>query len=1543
ILLTLPAAVASIAYIFRIQQLLSHGTKHNLGYSWAIYGPSQLVAFAASTTLVTRAVALSNQDGGYSPTAMTATLSMLIAWALTLVVNHLEPRYKIRASPYVSAYSAISLLTAAITTRTLHDTSTVSTQPQFHAFAAFLACNLLHLIIEASPRGRTKVQQQSPASRYDKANLFSRLSFHFLQHVVSTGYKRPLALEDVDGLMPGYIRTEHSYPHLAKRWEQHVAKRRAKGREPPSLWRLIMVAYARQWGWVLALCLGHAGMMYVSPQLLGRLLDFIQSYKVPQTAANGGREMEKEPEPLALGVILAFGLFVASLTVTFVSAQYHATTTNLGIEIRTALVAMVYRKSLRLSAGAKVKSTAGEITNHMSVDAERWAQATGMMPMVISVPFEIAIAIWLLYLKIGWSIFIGLGSIVLTLPFHAFMAKLFQRIKSAKLEAMDSRLRLVSEVLSGIKIVKLYNWENSFKEKLTAVRGREVKVIRHMGYIFSVMTVIFTTTPLVIALVSFSVYATVGGPNFSQGEITPQVIFVSTSLFGLLSRPVSMLSQIMNQVISADVATRRIERFLLAEEIEDTVVEREEERGQDTPVIEVKGGVFAWCSKEPEMEADRERKSREKNEAKKHQKAEKAALKAGKLAPDKPEMNKVEDKSPTLVDINMQIVKGSLTAVVGRVGQGKTSLLSAIIGDMYKRQGAVRIRGQVTYAAQQPWIVNATLRDNIVFGLEFDAKKYDYIIHVCGLSPDIDMLPAGDQTEIGERGINLSGGQKQRVSLARAAYQDADVYLLDDPLSAVDAHVDQHLWENLIGPNGLLKSKTRILVTHGIHHLEHVDQIVVVKDGRITENGHYDDLMAAKGAFRQLIDEYSVNARKDKKKLTESSTSLSRDSAMSETKASGVASLVTKNSSKEEEVEGVGKKDDKLVQDEKMESGSVAWNVYKIYLRAASYRNSFITVFMFIAAQGCQISTNIWLQHWTNVAPDSSKNDPAMFLGVYAALIAVFMVATFFVTYVVMVIAGLRACQRLHEQLLASVMHLPMSFFDTTPLGRIVNRFSSDVFACDDAIPWAFMSIMICVVSVSGTVIVIAVSTPAFLALVPPLSIAFVLIQMYYIRSSRALKRIDSIARSPVYQHFSETLSGVSTIRAMGAQERFVAENALKTDASSTAYFTYLTSNRWLQIRLEALGAMIVLSAALFAVLSRETLSPSMVGLALSYSLTVTEDVTWMVRSFCDLQNSMVSVERIHEYVQKNPEAPPAMALDESLPEKWPSEGRVEFRNYSTRYRQGLDLVIKNISFEVQPAEKVGIVGRTGAGKSSLTLALFRIVEAANSHWARASHNGEDMDADPSKAQVHGEDDEGVDLEKMGVGENGGSIWIDGVDISTVGLSRLRKQLAIIPQDPTLFAGTVRENLDPFDELQDADLWEALERAHLKEHIASLAGGLSFMVSQNGDNFSVGQRSLICLARALLRKTKILVLDEATAAVDVETDELIQKTIRKEFKDRTILTIAHRIKTVMDSDKILVLEKGRVEEFEAPKTLLQRPSSLFYNLAHRAGEIKDSE
>ncbi|KAF9359122.1 hypothetical protein BGX34_008531 [Mortierella sp. NVP85] len=1467
---------------------------------------------ASIAALIARAVFLGQTD--YAPATMFSTICLILAWTTAIPLNHLQHQQEIRSNDFIFSLYFFSIVASAINIRTMALLNQTG-EDQFIAFVTFFGLNIAGFIVEAWPRGGTQVQIKSNASRVEKANLFSRISFHSLQPIISQGYKTPLAAKDIVGMMPKRIRVEHSHDLLNRKWNKDIEKAKAKGDKPNLFWT-IMGTYKREWIPVMIFRITASTLTYVLPTLMNELLGFIGSY------ATGN------PKPVSLGIILAFGMFFASLLNSFFMAQYFQASMNIGIEARTALIAMIYRKSLKLSSAAKQKSTAGEINNHMSVDAERWADATSFMPMFVSIPYELAIAIWLLYQQIGWAVFVGLGTILIMMPVQGVVARTFTKAKAGKLEAMDERVRVMNEILSGIKIIKLYGWEESFKERIRVYRNRELSMLKKIGTAFSFMSIMFSSMPLVVSLVSFAVYATVGGPNFTRGDVSPQRIFVSISLFGLLNRPIAMLSHILALVIGVRVATGRIQKFLLAEEVSETTTESIKTLPADpsVPVVEIKDAVFAWEPEGPEVETEKEKRAREKLAARKQKQLEKEARKAGKPIPEK-DVPVEKDYGPTLTNINLAITRGDLTAVVGRVGQGKTSLLNAIIGDMYRRQGSVKVYGRLAYVAQTAWIVNATLRENITFGNTFDQERYDHIIMACGLLPDIEMLPAGDMTEIGERGINLSGGQKQRVSLARAAYENADVYLLDDPLSAVDAHVDQHLWKHLIGPEGLLKDKTRILVTHAIHHLDQADQIVVMKDGEINELGQFTDLMEAKGSFYQLITDYSVNEGKKRKGNKSSNEDGDHDDDTdASTEDGGDKDAKTVAPKKENKAELIG--------EEKMVHGAVGFNVYKIYAKAASYKFSLLVVTLFVCGQAIQIGTNVWLKHWTAEA-GTGDTSVGKFLGVYAALVFSSMGMAVYVTYVAMVLAAIRASTRLHEGLISKMLRLPMSFFDTTPLGRIVNRFSSDMFSVDELTPWNFINIFLCGMSVLGTIIVIATTTPIFLAVVPPLVVVYLLTQQYYIRSSRSLKRIDSVSKSPIYQHFSETLAGVTTIRALAANERFIKDNAEKTNISTNAYFSWVIANRWLQIRLEALGSVVVLAAALFAVLGRNTLSAANAGLALSYALSVTQDITWLVRSYCDLNNQLVAVERVDEYANKNPEAP--AETDAKLPENWPNQGRVEFRNYSTRYREGLDLVIKNISFTVEPAEKVGIVGRTGAGKSSLTLALFRIIEAANSHWAKASHNGADLDSDPSKK------DEIADLEKVNVEEDGGSIWIDGVDISTVGLTYLRQHLAIIPQDPTLFVGSVRENLDPFSELEDAQLWEALERAHLKEHITSLPGGLSFKVSQGGDNFSVGQRSLICLARALLRKTKILVLDEATAAVDVETDELIQKTIRKEFKDRTILTIAHRIKTVMDSDKILVLEKGRVEEYESPKTLLQRPESLFYSLALQAGEIKDSD
>ncbi|KAG0372632.1 Multidrug resistance-associated protein 1, partial [Mortierella sp. AD032] len=1356
------------------------GKPHNLGRTNIIYWPTQILMLGSAVALMARAVVLKNQSS-YAPATMFSTITMMLAWLSAIGLNHFQHQQDIRSNNQIAALYLFTLVASAINIRTmtlLHQTG----QDHFKAFIAFFAINILGLIVEAWPRGRTQVQKNSKAGRYAKANLFSRLTFHYLQPIITAGFKNPLAAKDIEGMVPDRIKTQYSHDLLNNNWQKKIAKAKAKG-EKPSLFWTVIGTYGWSWAPIMMFRIGASTLTYVQPQLLDELLAFIKSY---QTGT---------PEPVSLGIILAFGMFFASLMNSFFMAQYFQSAMNVGIEARTALIAMIYRKSLKLTSAAKQKSTAGEINNHMSVDAERWPDAITFLPMLISIPYEIAIAIWMLYRQISWSVFVGLGTIVVLLPVQGIIAKFFMKAKSAKLAAMDQRIRLMNEVITGVKIVKLYGWEDSFMERIRVFRHREVKTLRKIGVVFSFLSIMFQSVPMLVALVSFAVYATHGGPNYGPGDITPQRVFVSISLFNLLSSPIGMLSHIIAEVIGVTVATRRMQAFLLAPEISEETTESDKNLPEDPslPLVEIKDGVFAWETEGPEVETEKEKKARIKAEEKKYKLLDKEALKAGKPVPER-ELPVEKNYGPTLTEINLTIPRGNLTAVVGRVGQGKTSLLNAIIGDMYRREGSVKVYGRMAYVAQQAWIVNATVKDNIVFGNEFNQERYDHILMASGLLPDIAMLPAGDQTEIGERGINLSGGQKQRVSLARAAYEDADVYLFDDPLSAVDAHVDQHLWQHLIGPNGLLKSKTRVLVTHAIHHLEQVDQIVVIKDGKISETGQYDSLMAAQDSFYQLISDYSVNQGKKRKEKKKSDEAVSGSGQEDDDDSTQDGNEETKDGAA---VAGV--KDDKLVSEEKMAQGSVSWGVYNTYAKAASYRWSAIVAIVFVFGQAFQIGTNVWLNHWSSETskPAGSPHPIGYFLGIYGAIIFCSMIMNVVSVYVAMVLAAVRASTRLHDRLLAKLLRLPMAFFDTTPLGRIVNRFSSDVFSIDELLPWSFIQVFICGTTVLGTIVVIATTTPIFLVIVPPLMILYMIIQAYYIRSSRALKRIDSVSKSPIYQHFSETLSGVTTIRALGANERFIADNAAKADVAANAYYSWIVSNRWLQIRLESLGAIIVLAAALFVVLKRDSLGSGNVGLALSYALSVTQSITWMVRSTCDLQNQLVAVERIEEYAKKNPEAPTETEI--TLPENWPQAGHVEFRNYSTRYREGLDLVIKNISFEVKPAEKVGIVGRTGAGKSSLTLALFRIIEAANSHWAKSSHNEKDLDSDPTK------DDAIADLEKVNVEEDGGSIWIDGIDISTVGLKHLRQHLAIIPQDPTLFVGTVRENLDPFEELQDAD------------------------------------------------------------------------------------------------------------------------------------------
>ncbi|KAG0275623.1 Canalicular multispecific organic anion transporter 2 [Linnemannia exigua] len=1510
---------------------------------------------------------------------------MAAAWCAAYFVNRLEHKFEIRSSTVIFAFYLATITSTGVILHTHYDLYGInSTATQLlHLILAFVV-QLIGFTLEAWPRGSTRVQQLSGAPEYDKANIFSRLIMYFFQPVVRIGIRRTLTAEDTANLLSEGSRTQPGYKRLSARWNANLKKRSRNLRDyqrPPSLfWTVIRTQLVA----LLPIVVCRIVIVLLSfalPVLLSQLLDYLQNY---------------EDFPLSYGISLACAMFLVAFIVALLYTYNRYQMFLINVETKAALISMIYRKSLRLSPGSRKKSTTGEITNHMAVDAEQWNDGMVFLSTWVSIPLEIGIALFLLYRFMGWTMIAGFLGMVLLLPLQALQARVFEMMQARKLEAMDQRIRLTTEVLAGIKIVKIYGWESAFLQRILSVRNQELVALKMIGVLQAFMSIIFISSSLIISLITFGVFALWGGPNFTPGTLTPQVVFVSLTLFSMLRHPIAGLSQAITSTIGLVVGTRRIQEFLLREEIreEDVIRFNKVPKDPQDPVIFIKDASFTWSDSTPSTSLT--------DISVEHEECQPLM--------DDPSFVEIH---ATLESINLSVRNGSLVAIVGRVGQGKSSLLSAIIGEMYKLQGRIQVSGRIAYVPQQSWIMNATLRDNILFGNEYNQDRYQHILYACGLEPDLAILPAGDMTEIGERGINLSGGQKQRVSLARAAYDNADIYLLDDPLSAVDAHVDRHLWDHLLGPTGLLRNKARVLVTHGIQHLREVDQIVMLKDGSIVEQGEYQELMRDKKMFYQLIKEYATARRPSLSGRKKSSTTaippkdpsaadeysfnnVTSDIDHSNTTVGGATLLVpetqesdsvsftlseaTERGNQEDadetfttspEPDNVpatvakdsAKKDTKaeLIAAEKMKEGQVDTNIFFVYMKALRYRNAILMGVLFILAQVCLIGTSLWLKYWikrtqesqdlasttnprnprnssnTNDINDTDTNNNnsnvniafteqpsvGLFLGVYALLTFFYVLLYVVVSWLTFAKARIRASALLHRNLLTKIMRLPMSFFDTTPLGRVLNRFSSDFTSIDDRLPNKFFDASYFLVTVAGTFTLIIYTAPQFLLALPFLTIAYYGIQVCFLRISQVVTRMYSVSKSPVYQHFSESLNGVSTIRAMAVQERFIDENERRMDRMANNFMGSMIAKRWVEVQLRLLSTFVLLFAALFAVLGREHLDPSLVGLTVSYAMSITEEITSLVRIGCDFQNKLVAVERVIEYTNLETEAPEHTNV--ALPPDWPNQGHIRFKNYSTRYREGL---------EILPAQKIGIVGRTGAGKSSLTLALFRIIEAASADSTpmASAESGVAIDVNGEAR----EEDDGND----GEDNDGGSIEIDGIDISTIGLQDLRKHLAIIPQDPTLFAGTVRENLDPFQELDDLQLWQALDRSHLKETISSLPGGLHFEVSQNGDNFSVGQRSLICLARALLRKSKILVMDEATAAVDVETDELIQQTIRKEFADRTVLTIAHRIKTVMDSDKILVLEKGRVEEFEAPQVLLRRKgTSLFYKLAEQAGEI----
>lgn len=1267
---------------------------------------------------------------------------------------------------------------------------------------------------------------------YSGAGLFTLATLSWLNPLLSVGAKRPLDLKDIPLLAPK-DRTKTNYKVLNSNWEKLKAKHPSK---QPSLAWALLISFWRE-----AACNAvFAGLStivsYVGPYMISYFVDYL-----------GG--IETFPHE---GYILAGIFFSAKLVETLTTRQWYLGVDILGMHVRSALTAMVYRKGLRLSSLAKQSHTSGEIVNYMAVDVQRVGDYSWYLHDIWMLPLQIILALAILYKNVGLAsiatLIATIVSIVVTVP----VAKVQEEYQDKLMTAKDERMRKTSESLRNMRILKLQAWEDRYRLILEEMREVEFKWLRKALYSQAFITFLFWGSPIFVSVVTFGTSILLGG------QLTAGGVLSALATFRILQEPLRNFPDLVSMMAQTKVSLDRISGFLQEEELQEdaTIVLP---RGMTDMAIEIKDGEFCWDT---------------------------------------------TSLRPTLSGIQIKVERGMRVAVCGMVGAGKSSFLSCILGEIPKTSGEVKLCGSAAYVPQSAWIQSGNIEENILFGSPMDKAKYKNVINACSLKKDFELFSHGDQTVIGDRGINLSGGQKQRVQLARALYQDADIYLLDDPFSAVDAHTGSDLFKDYILT--ALVTKTVIFVTHQVEFLPAADMILVLKEGRIIQAGKYDDLLQAGTDFNALVAAHheAIEAMDIPNHSSEESDG-SVSSVMLSKKCDATGNAI--DSLAKEARDGVSAPDQKaikekkkakrsrkkqLVQDEERERGKISMKVYLSYM-AAAYKGLLIPPIILAQAlfQVLQIASNWWMA-WANpqTQGDLPKTSPMVLLVVYMAL--AFGSSWFiFIRAVLVATFGLAAAQKLFIKMLRCLFRAPMSFFDSTPAGRILNRVSVDQSVVDLDIPFRLGGFASTTIQLLGIVGVMTKVTWQVLLLVIPMAIACLWMQKYYMASSRELVRIVSIQKSPIIHLFGESIAGAATIRGFGQEKRFMKRNIYLLDCFARPFFCSIAAIEWLCLRMELLSTFVFAFCMLLLVsFPHGSIDPSMAGLAVTYGLNLNARLSRWILSFCKLENKIISIERIHQYCQIPVEAPQVIE-DSRPPSSWPENGAIELIDLKVRYKENLPMVLHGITCRFPGGKKIGIVGRTGSGKSTLIQALFRLIEPSS-----------------------------------------GRIIIDNIDISTIGLHDLRSRLSIIPQDPTLFEGTIRGNLDPLDEHSDHEIWQALDKSQLGEVIRQKEQKLDTPVLENGDNWSVGQRQLVSLGRALLKQARILVLDEATASVDTATDNLIQKIIRTEFKDCTVCTIAHRIPTVIDSDLVLVLSDGRVAEFDTPWRLLEDKSSMFLKL-----------
>ncbi|KAF9385549.1 hypothetical protein CPC16_007924 [Podila verticillata] len=1336
-----------------------------------------------------------------------------------------------------------------------------------------------------------------PPAAIANAGILSYLTFNWIQPMILKGRKNSIVAEQLQRLSEN-DRIQRLSDLMLQEWTHEVEskKRSAPGQKSrrPNLYK------------VLWRCFG----LYACVPCISGLLE--SACKISEAVLLGYviRFFNKPEQTMAQGMGYAMGLFLVTCVHLTVHHHNFFHVLRIGTWTSQSLISLMYRKCLTLSTSSSIST--GAVVNLISNDLQPFQNFAPFGLYFLIGPIETIIVMYFLWQELGPASLAGLLALVLMMPVQAFFSRRFAAIRTHTVSSRDERIRTLSDVFSGIELVKLCAWEVPFQEKVMMLRSVELGYIWKANVLRAVNLSVYIFFQPIIALFAFLAYW------LQDKALTPDKVFVSLTLFNIMRVTVtSYLPKAIESAAEVRVSAKRITDFMLLPELRSIVNEFEENKtaGDDQDPV-LLNGQGLQDDKQEYLEAKEPRTLLEMKDAsfswtvatdEKNEILELSAKEQEAHQTEAPMASTTNSpKKAILNNLSVSIGSKDLVAIVGPVGCGKSSFCMALLQEMPLVSGSFELAKQngrsvtMSYSAQSPWIFAGSIRSNILFGSKFDQDRYNKVIRACVLTRDLTLFPQGDATLIGEKGVTLSGGQRARVSLARAVYRDSDLYILDDPLSAVDPKVGKALFDNCI--KGLLKDKARVLVTHQLQYIKDCENVIVLEHGQVTHMGAVDDVMAEQVEVTQHVqDGDSVKSIHMRAQFVDVLREFAKKAP--EATEEDVATIAEQESVAAVDVAGTDKEDSKQLEDdggsimeknlttEEIAEGETSFKAYIDFFRiGSSWAKLIFTLCTLAGGQAIIVAGQFFLTSWSSKDPiEQERTYYPLSFGLYC-LGTVILTIVWSVMFFNVVTASSR---NLFRAMLDALMRTSIDFFHANPHGRVLNRFSKDMANCDELLPYVFYDTIQVALVLLGSVITVCIVNPWIIIAIPFILLGFVALRNLYMKSSRQVKRIESQERSPIYSHLSETLSGLISVRAFRKREEFMEEHLKTQEDHGRAFFTYLAMARWLGYRLDMVSALFLGITAVACVAARDTQQAARAGLAMSSVISLSGDLQWAIRMSVEAAILMVSVERMMEYAAVKPEESGRRLFKPDgasvVPNGWPAEAKVTFSDMSLTYPRGDGPVLKNITLDFQPGEKIGIVGRTGAGKSSLIGALFRLVETTTGH---PPHRG--------------------------------GISIDGIDISRIGMHDLREKMAIIPQEPFLFRGTLRFNLDPTSKHQDADIWAALEAAELKRTVEGLEGGLDAAVDDNGKNFSIGERQLLSLARAVLRRSKIIVMDEATANVDLRSDRMIQKAIHLQFQGATVFTIAHRLNTVIgDYDRILVLDQGKVVEFGEPWELLR--------------------